>query len=278
MPKKKVLVTGLNGVVGSALKSVFEKKYELSSFSRFGCDEIPNERNHKGNLKSFDSVLEAFQGQDVVVHLAADRSMTAEWDTVLPYNIIGTQNVFEAAKIAGVKRVVFGSSQHAVGGNYLDEPYRSILSANFSKVKRPYKRIDENTPIRPSGFYGVSKAFGEAIGSIYNEYYGVPSIHLRIGYTVSNDNPGKGMSLWLSHRDCTQIIIKAVDAPKSLRYGVYFAMSDNYWNIFSIEKAKKELGYSPQDDSGPELTKELSTPQLERDRTEFKINPYSEDE
>ena len=275
MSKKKVLVTGLNGVVGSALKSDFEKKYELSSFSRYGCEDIPDERNHKGNLKDYDSVLQAVKGQDVVVHLAADSSMKAEWDTVLPYNIVGVQNVFEAAKVAGVKRVIFGSSQHAVGGNYLDEPYKSILSADFSKVKRPYKRIDENTPIRPSGFYGVSKAFGEAIGSIYNEYYGLPSIHLRIGYTASNDNPGKGMSLWLSHRDCTQIIMKSVDAPESLKYGVYFAMSDNYWNIFSIEKAKKELGYKPQDDSGQVLTQELNTPQLERDRTEFKVNPYS---
>ena len=84
------------------------------------------------------------------------------------------------------------------------------------------------------------------------------------------------MSLWLSHRDCTQIIMKSVDAPESLKYGVYFAMSDNYWNIFSIEKAKKELGYKPQDDSGPELTTKLNTPQLERDRTEFKVNPYSD--
>ncbi len=120
---------------GMWVTAEFDKKYELSSFSRFGCDGIPDDRNHKGNLKDYDSVLKAFKDQDVVVHLAADRSMKAEWETVLPYNIIGVQNVFEAAKIAGVKRVVFGSSQHAVGGNYLDEPYRSILSADFSKVQ-----------------------------------------------------------------------------------------------------------------------------------------------
>jgi len=276
MEKKKVLVTGLNGVVGSALRPSFEKKYELSSFSRFGCDDMPEKRNHKGNLDDFDSVLKAFKGQDTIVHLAADRSMTAEWDTVLPYNIVGLYNVFEAAKTCGVKRVVFGSSQHSVGGNYNDEPYKSIISSDFSKVKRPYKRIDETTAIRPSGFYGVSKAFGEALGSIYNEYYGVPSIHLRIGYTSSNDNPGRGMSLWLSHRDAAQIHMKAVEAPESLRYGVYFAMSDNYWNIFSVEKAKKELGYAPQDDSGSEYTGWLLEPQLERDLTEFKKHPYDE--
>ena len=103
MSKKKVLVTGLNGVVGTALRPSFEEKYELSSFSRHGCEDMPDERNHLGNLNDLESVTNAFKGQDTVVHLAADRSMKAEWDTVLPYNIVGLYNVFEAAKICGVK-------------------------------------------------------------------------------------------------------------------------------------------------------------------------------
>ena len=95
MSKKKVLVTGLNGVVGSALRPTFEEKYELSSFSRYGCEDMPEDRNHLGNLDNFDSVVKAFEGKDTVVHLAADRSMKAEWDTVLPYNIVGLYNVFD---------------------------------------------------------------------------------------------------------------------------------------------------------------------------------------
>ena len=173
-------------------------------------------------FKNFDSVVKAFKDQHTIVHLAADRSMKADWDTVLPYNIVGLYNVFEAAKICGVKRVVFGSSQHAVGGNYNDEPYKSILAAKFDNVKRPYKRMDETTAIRPSGWYGVSKAFGEAIGSIYNEYHGVPSMHLRIGHTSSTDNPGSWKSLWLSHRDAAQIHMKAVDAPDSIDVWIIF--------------------------------------------------------
>ena len=70
----------------------------------------------------------------------------------------------------GVKRVVFGSSQHSVGGNYLDEPYRTIFAGEFDKVKRPVPLLDETTPIRPSGYYGASKAYGEALGSYYNDY------------------------------------------------------------------------------------------------------------
>ena len=132
MSKKKVLVTGLNGAVGTALRPTFEDKYELSSFSRHGCDDMPDERNHLGNLNDPDSVVKAFEGQDTVVHLAADRSMKAEWDTVLPYNIVGLYNVFEAAKWWS-KKSCFGSSQHAVGGNYNDEPYKSILAAKLIK-------------------------------------------------------------------------------------------------------------------------------------------------
>ena len=153
MSKKKVLVTGLNGVVGTALRPSFEEKYELSSFSRHGCDDMPDERNHLGNLNDLDSVIKAFKGQDTVVHLAADRSMKAEWDTVLPYNIVGLYNVFEAAKVCGVKRVVFGSyddkkgacgslyeicgdkrigSSTSVNGGVMEKECTSILKEFFS--------------------------------------------------------------------------------------------------------------------------------------------------
>ena len=278
MSKKKVLVTGLNGVVGSAIRPLFEEKYDLSSFSRYGCDDMPEEKNHKCDLKDYDSLVSAFKDQHTIVHLAADRSMRADWDTVLPYNIIGLRNVYEAARVCGVKRVVFGSSQHSIGGNYDDEPYKSVMNSEFDKVEYPFKRMDETTRIRPSGWYGVSKAFGEAVGSIYSQYHGISSINLRIGYTASTDNTGAGKSMWLSHRDAAQIHSKAVDAPMSLMYGLYFATSNNHWNLFDITKAKEELGYEPQDDAGAIVTDEdRAFVQAERDKTEFKVHPYDEE-
>jgi NAD+ dependent glucose-6-phosphate dehydrogenase len=271
---KKVLVTGLSGTVGSALRGVFEQRYELSSFSRYGCEGIPAARNYRGNIADIDTLVPAFRGQDVVVHLAADRSMSADWESALRNNFVGTYNVFEAAKRAGVARVVFGSSQHAVGGNYLDEPYRSIGAGEFDKIKRPYPLLDESTPIRPSGYYGASKAYGEALGSVYKDYHGVQSIHLRIGWTISNDVPtftGMALALWLSHRDTAQIHHLAVDAPDSLDYAVVYAMSGNYWSIFSVDRARELLGYQPQDDAGPKLDPAAAQP--ERDATEFKVHP-----
>lgn len=173
-----------------------------------------------------------------------------------------------------MKRIVFGSSQHAVGGYYLDEPYKWIMAAEFEKVKRPYKLLDETIPIRPSGYYGASKAYGESLGSMYNDYHGISTISLRIGATISTNDPGAGggsMALWLSHRDTAQIHVKAVDAPDSIRNTVVYAMSDNYWSIFSLDRARDLLGYEPQDDSGEHLNP--NSIRSDRDATEFKQHP-----
>lgn len=272
--KKRVLVTGLSGVVGSAIREQLESRYELSSLSRYGADGLPAQRNFKGNINDLDSILPAFEGQDVVVHLAADRSAKADWSSALKNNFVGTYNIYEAARLKGVKRVVYGSSQHAVGGFYLDEPARSIFAGKFDRVKRPYRLIDESAPIRPSGYYGVSKAYGEALGSYYSDYHGISSVNIRIGFTISTDDPGfsgGALALWLSHRDTAQIHVRAIDAPASLKYTVVFAMSDNYWKIFSLDKAKRELGYKPEDDAGPSLNP--NSKMAERDLTEYKVHP-----
>ena len=276
--KKRVLVTGLSGLVGSALRTEFDARYELSSLSRYGTEGMDSSHNFKGNIAELDTIIPAFTGQHTVVHLAADRSMSADWESALRNNFVGVYNVYEAAKRTGVKRVVFGSSQHAIGGFYRDEPYKTILAGDFDRVKRPYKLIDETVPIRPDGYYGASKAYAEGLGSYYSEWHGISSINIRIGWTISNDDPtisGGGLAMWLSHRDTAQIHVKAVDAPDSLMYTVVFAMSDNYWSIFSLDKARRVLGYEPEDDAGRHINLDRKLP--ERDDTEFKQHPDDPD-
>jgi len=269
--KKRVLVTGLSGLVGSALRPDFEERYELSSLSRYGTEGLDEAHNFRGNIAELDTILPAFEGQDTVVHLAADRSASANWESALRNNAVGVYNVYEAAKQMGVKRVVFGSSQHAIGGFYRDEPYRSILAGEYENVKRPFKLIDETVPIRPDGYYGAAKAYAEGLGSFYSEWFGISSINIRIGWTLSDNDPthsAAALSMWLSHRDTAQVHVKAVDAPDDLMYTVVFAMSDNHWNIFSLDKARTVLGYEPVDDAGTELNPEKELPM--RDRTEYK--------
>ena len=145
---------------------------------------------------------------------------------------------------------------------------------NFDRVRRPYPLLDESAPIRPSGHYGISKAYGEALGRYYYDYHGISTVALRIGFTISNDVPtfnGAALALWLSHRDTAQVHRRAIDAPESVGFEIVFATSDNYWKIFSLDKARAVLGYEPQDAAGQQL--DPAVEQLERDLTEFKVHP-----
>ena len=253
--KKKVLITGGAGLIGGILIERLGDMYELSSLDLKPAEGV---KSTVASLDDLDSMQCAFAGVDTVVHLAADRAAYAEWDSVLPNNLVGTYNVFEASRREGVKRVIFASSNHATGGFYLDEPWSHIAAGDFEKlVAGGYELVDEDVMIRPDGFYGVSKAFGEALGSYYNDYHGVSSIHLRIGWVISTDDPSFSafaLSLWLSHRDVAQIVRLCIDAAASLRYGVYYATSDNKWKIFDISRAKSELGFAPEDGAGGEFT------------------------
>jgi nucleoside-diphosphate-sugar epimerase len=194
--------------------------------------------------------LRAFRGQHTVIHLAADPRVESAWASTLRHNIIGTYNVFEAARQAGVQRVIFASSQHATGGFYLDEPYKAIVEGRYQDVPQDYPLVDETCPIRPDGYYGTAKAFGEALGSYYWDYHQLSSLHLRIGWVLATDNPTFSpfaLTLWLSHRDVAQIVQLCIDAPAALGYDIFYATSDNKWKIWSIDKAKQRLGYRPED-------------------------------
>jgi len=249
-PKKRVLMTGGAGRIGCILARHHANSYDITSYD---LRESAGVRSIVGNLSDLDALERAFKGQDTVVHLAADIRAEGPWESALPNNIVGTYNVFEAAKRAGVKRVVFASSQHATGGFYLDEPYKSIAEGRFADVPKNYSLIDETCPTRPDGYYGASKAFGEALGSYYWDFHKLSSIQVRVGWVPEGDDPTfspLALSLWLSYRDAAQFFKLCIDAPASLGCGTYYATSDNRWKIWSIEKARKVLGYKPRDAAG----------------------------
>ena len=248
--KKRVLMTGGAGRIGRILAGHHANAYDITSYD---LNKSAGVRSIVGNLTDLAALERAFKAQDTVVHLAADIRPESPWESALPNNFVGTYNVFEAARRAGVKRVVFASSQRATGGFYLDEPYKSIVDGRFGDVPKNYSTIDETCPIRPDGYYGASKAFGEALGSYYWDHHKLSSIHVRIGWVMDGDDPtfsAFALSLWLSYRDTAQFFKLCIDAPASLGYGVFYATSDNRWKIWSIEKARNVLGYKPQDAAG----------------------------
>ncbi len=250
---KNILITGGAGLVGSVLTNGLMNKFNIRVLD---IKKVEGVDSHTGDISNIDSIMPAFKGIDTVVHLAGDRRVHGDWDSILNNNIIGLYNIYEAARLSGVKRVVFASSQHATGGFYFVEPYSFINDGEYEKLPNDYKPLDETCRIRPDSFYGASKSFGESISSYYSDFHNISTINIRIGWVISDDDPSFSpisLNLWLSHRDIVQIIDLSINAPEEIKYDTFYATSDNHWKIWSIEKAKKILGYKPFDGAGSQF-------------------------
>ncbi len=251
---RKVLVTGAAGQIGGIVRDKLGYRYELIGLDRVDCGW---HRSQVADLADFEAIRPAFEGVEVVVHLGADPSPKASWESVLDNNIVGTRNVYEAARQAGAKRVVLASTNHVVGFYPLkDDPYRAIYEGRLSEVRRPFRMLDQRD-MRPDSLYGVSKAFGESLGSFYHDEFGLSVICLRIGWVMTPDDPAfhpAALSLWLSHRDAAQLISKAIDAPSSAGYAIVYGMSKNELRIWDIEEGQRAIGFSPEDGAGEEWT------------------------
>ena len=254
MAKKKVLVTGGAGRIGGIVRRFLGSKYELSALDREAVEGVPS---HVADLADLDAIRPVFTGQDAVVHLGAEPSGGTPWESVLPSNIVGAYNVMEACREAGVKRVVFASTNHVVG--YYpekDDPYRAVFEGRLDDASGPFPLLTAEQT-RPDCLYGVSKAFGEVLGSLYWDKYGISFIALRIG-AVSTDTEWyrqsyPSLAMWLSHRDAAQLIERSIDAPHSVGFLVVYGISNNTLRIHEIETAERVLGYRPQDDAGDAL-------------------------
>ena len=253
--KLKLLVTGLNGVVGQALRPALEDRYILSSLSRNGVDGLPEERVFKANIADIDSLRPAFDGIDVVLNLAADGGMSSEegmsagWESMLENNIIGAYNVLEVANQARVSRVILASSGATANGYELEEPYKSLVSSEDVEIPESWDMVDEFSEPKPVSLYGVTKLFGEDIGRYYALTTPLSVINLRISSCgpVDEAGPGRGQANWTSHRDIQQLTVKCIEAPADLKFDIFWATSDNRKLFRDNSHAKKILGYAPQD-------------------------------
>lgn len=251
---KRVLITGASGQIGQILFDRLGDRYEFTGLSRREAD-FPT---HVADISNLDAILPAFEDIDAVVHMAADPSPRAEWDSVLQANIAGTYNVYEASRRAGVGAVIFASSNHAHGMWEVDRG-PSIYQA----AAKP--RLDHNSPYQPDSLYGWSKAAGEALGRHYSDVFGIRVFNLRIGWLMKEDDPlnvslagekvppmgeaegrARACAIWLSHRDCAELIRCCLDADH-VRYGVYYGISNNAGRFYDLSNAREEIGYQPRD-------------------------------
>ena len=245
MSRKKVLVTGLSGLIGGALRRHLGATYDLSGLNR---SEVPGIPVHRADIADLDLIRPAFAGVDVVVHLAAIAGANPPWNQIVSTNVVGTRNVFEAARDAGVKRVIFASSGATVAGYERDSPYADIVAGRYDAVTT-WRRLTHESPVRPSGLYGASKVWGEAVARHYADAEGLSGICLRIGAVNRADRPLalRQFAVWCSQRDIAQMIGRAIDAPDSVRFDVFFVVSDNRWSYRDIDHGRAVLGYEPRD-------------------------------
>lgn len=277
-----VLLTGPYGLVGTAiLDHLYEEpNYDWTLFNR-------SDRPDDHTYGSFDTIVadindaeqlrDAVRGHDAIVHMAGASRSTDPWSEVHEGNIVGTYNVLEAAREAGVESVIYGSSHHAMGG-YEDEYAPEIYEEDFPLV------LHHDDPPRPDSYYGVSKLFSEDLGRYYVEYHGAPkrfySLRICNVSAPEYDDPygraeeavqrgdyergskeyrarvARRRAHWCSRRDMAQLVDRCL-RDQSVTFDIFHGVSDNRARWFDLEHARAILGYHPQDDAGDPRWDEL---------------------
>jgi len=225
--QRRIVFTGASGGIGTMIRPLLAPLYPglVLSDKVKPKDLLPSETFVAADLTRPDEVAVAVKGADSVIHLGG-HSVEGAWDAILQANIIGCYNLFEAACQAGVKRVIFASSNHAVG---------------FYPRKR---KIGTDLTVRPDSRYGVSKAFGEALGALYSDKHGMIVTCLRIGNVGPRPLDVRRLSIWISPEDIVQLIGIGLDHP-DIRFEILYGASDNAAAWWDNSRARA-LGYRPK--------------------------------
>lgn len=227
---ERLLLTGAAGGVGRVLRETLKpmaRILRLSDVQPLG-EAGEGEELHPCDLADRQAVDELVRGCDAIVHMGGV-SVERPFEEILEANIKGVFHIYEAARRHGVRRVIFASSNHAVG------------------FYRQSETIDAAMPTRPDGYYGLSKVYGEGMASFYNDRYGIETLSIRIGSSFPEPRDRRMMHIWLSYRDLTELIRRGLFAP-GIGHTIAFGLSDNkdpWWD----NRLAAHLGYEARDSS-----------------------------
>jgi nucleoside-diphosphate-sugar epimerase len=244
---QRILITGLSGLIGNAVRQQLEGRYELTALNRRA---VPGIRTVQADIGDLTVIAPAFVNQEMVVHLsAAVGGSELPWEAVLNTNIVGAYNVFEAARQAGVKRVIFASSGTVMGGYAHQPPYNALLEGRYGEVTAPWPILTHESLPYPATLYGCSKAWGEHLARHFADTTALSMIVLRFGVVNAADRPSdiRHYPIWCSQRDAAQMVVRCIEAPADLKFDIFFVTSHNRWGYRDLSHARTVVGYEPQD-------------------------------
>ena len=240
---KKVFITGSEGKIGQSFVDEYLDKYRNDY--QLVCGYLENQPIANNleitriDITQIATLRKAFMGVDTILHLAGQPAEFMNFDKLIEPNIIGVYNVFEAARLENVKKIIFASSGHTVFG------YPDTMN-----------NIPANIATKPDCLYGASKVFGESLCSVYAHNYNMSCLAVRIGgytneslkdFIATYPNPEKNKSLMTTKRDLSQMFHKCIMSSEDLKFEIFSAISNSKLKKLDIEHAKKTLGFDPQD-------------------------------
>jgi len=229
-PFKRILLTGAAGGLGKVLRERIRPWAEvvrLSDIADLG-PAGPGEEVVQCDLADKEAVLALLEGVDAVLHFGGI-STEKPFEPIMQANILGVANLYEALHKAGTRRVIFASSNHAIG-------YHPVTTV-----------LDADSPTRPDSYYGLSKVFGEQMGRYYYDRFGIETVSVRIGSSFPEPANKRMMSTYLSYDDLTELLRCALFAPR-VGYTVVYGVSDND-SVWWDNRLASHLGYKPKDSS-----------------------------
>jgi uronate dehydrogenase len=229
-----ILITGAAGLIGTILRPRLARPGRtlrlLDNVPLATGPAGPGEESVTASVTDLGAMTAACAGVDAVIHLAAI-SAEAAWEHIAAVNIEGTYAVFEAARRAGVPRVVYASSNHAVGF-----------------APRGGFPVPDYAFPAPDTYYGVAKVTGEALAALYHHRYGMDAICLRILTCREKPTTTRSLSTWLSPGDAGRLFEACLTVPEPGFRVAYGVSANTRGGWVSLAEARS-LGYEPLDDA-----------------------------